>query len=256
MTSIKKIAAALVFFGAVGGAQAANITNASGTYSFSGFDWDKFGSVRISDYGLTGASAVGTTDNFNLTYQAFATALYDGNGNVLSLPGLRQGTGAGYEYTIIVKALENATMIAPGFAALNVLGGTFEIFYQALGDVNRIAGTGYTNGTKILGGTLLSSLVPGGSNTVFAPQGPSNPGNVSLSASLKATMSYQDMTYVSPLLVSSDATTTLQFGNTINTGWVRPGQIADLVLPGLIATATSLVRPMVINHLQFLSRVL
>lgn len=238
MTSLKKLVGALALIGAATGAQAATITNLDGTNSFSGFDWDSFGSALISGYDLTAAAAVGTSDPFTLTYQAFATNIKDANGNNIAnalLPNLRQGTGSGYEYTVVVSVNEVATLIAPGAALLSVLGGSYSIYYQAVGNADRVAGTGFMDGTKILGGTILNT-----SPTILAPQGLTNPGNVSLAASLKATVDFQDLAFISPLLSSSQASTTLQFGNTQDGQWVRPGEVGGIAV-GATDTNTDFV---------------
>jgi len=242
MTSLKKLVGALALIGAATGAQAATINNLDGSYSFSGFDWDSFGSVLISGYDLTAAASVGTSDPFTLTYQAFATNIKDADGNNLAnalLPNFRQGTGAGYEYTVVVSVNEVATLIASdgtsGAAQLSVLGGNYSIYYQAVGNADRVNGTGFTDGTKILGGTILNT-----SPSILAAQGLTNPGNLSLSASLKATVDFQDLTFISPLLGASQATTTLQFGDTKDPQWARPGEVGGVVV-GPLDTNTDFV---------------
>lgn len=247
MTSIKKLVGALALIGAATGVHAANITNGDGTFSFTGFDWDSFGSALISGYDLTAASGNGNSDDFTLTYQSFATSIKDGSGNNIansSLTGLRAGSGSGYEYTIVVTVNERATLIGSdgtnGAASLSVLGGVFDIYYQLAGNASNASGTGFSDGTKILGGTILSSFVPGGSSTVLSSQGLTNPGDASLAPSLKGEVTFQDLSYISPLLQQTKATTTLQFGNFIDTAWVRPSSINGIPV-ALLNTNTDFV---------------
>lgn len=225
MNSIKKTVAALALFGAAAGANAYVLTNTDGVYNnVGGIDWSSSGSALISSYNMDASKADGYSDTFNMKFEAYAANLQTATGANLFTPTMRLGTGTGYEYTLYVDLSEKATVLnhlnaATANVLLEVLSGTFEIFYQAVGNANNVAGTGFRDGIKILGGTIASSL--NGSDYVTALQGLTNPGNITIGAGLLGTVTYQDLAYLNPAIVGTIASTTLQFGRNA-TGWTRP----------------------------------
>jgi hypothetical protein len=205
------------------------INNLDGTFSFSAFDWSSAGQGWIDNYNITNASPAGFTDLFTLRFQATAVGFKDANGvNIpnASLPGL----GTTYEYTIFVSVQEAGTCIdLPGGAtcdavSFTLLGGGYSIYYDTTPGTfaNYPAGTGFVDGTKILGGLITSA------DPVLAPQGPTNPGNAAVAPALYGTVNFQDLTYIAPTFDLTNATSTLQFGTSIDAGWVRAAAYAGV----------------------------
>lgn len=224
----KRLAMSLALIGAATSAGAATITNSDGTFDFGGFDWSSAGSVFIQSYGVTSGMAIGTTDTFTLSYQAFAANVQDSSGANLVLGGLRAGSGTGYEYTINAVLTEQVTCINAGCTAvqIDVIGGTWDIRYQTVGD----ALAGSLGMAGILNGNLLLSGVFTGGDSIFGPQGASNPGNVTLAGTFTGNVLTTDITCsgavdqdscINPELSGTEAVSTLQFGNN-TTAWTRP----------------------------------
>lgn len=233
--STKKVTLALAIaaaIGASGPAAAGTITNLDGVLPFTGFDWSQSGQAWIDGYDVTNASPVGTTDNFTLYFQATAIGLKDNGGNTYTPPNL----GNTYEYTIFAQVTESVTCIAdlPGGGTCDVVSialvpnqplDFYAIYYDVPPDANYTAGTGFRDGTQILGGGFTSS------NPVIAPQGPTNPGNISLSPTILGTVTFQNLALVQPSFAGTTAVTTLQFGTSITLPWIRPGAIDGVVSP-------------------------
>lgn len=238
------LAAASVFALSAGSGQAANITNADGTFTFSGFDWSKAGAILIDGYGVTNSSATGTTDAFTLYYLATAANLFDGAGNPIAnglLPNL-YATGDGnapagaYEYTIVAQVNETVTCFSDGvhtcgLVSINVTSGSWDAYYDTTADAKYSNGTGFNNGALLLSGDFTSGL------PVIAAQGPTNPGNVTLGATFFGDVLSTNGTYIQPSLNGTTATSTLQFGTGITNPFTLPSSFVTLTPPGTISTA-------------------
>jgi hypothetical protein len=193
-----------------------NLDNPGGV-SFTGFDWASAGQAWITGYNITNASALGTVDNFQLQFQATAASL---NG----IAGANQtGLNTTYEYTLFATAQEQATCIAnlPGggtcdLVSLDLLSGVWSIYYDTnVGTfANYAAGTGFTDGILLLSGTFTSAT------PVVNFQGPTNPGNASVSPTLSGQVATTNVTYINPILAGTTASSTLQFGSTQTAGYV------------------------------------
>jgi len=232
-SKITKLALAVVAaVGISGSAAAGTITNTDGALPFTGFDWSQSGQAWIDGYGITNASPLGTTDQFTLYYQATAVGLKDNNGNTYTPAGL----GSSYEYSIFAQVTESVTCVSdtPGGGTCDIVsislvpnapGDFYSIRYDTSNNANYTAGTGFRDGTQILAGGFTSS------NPVIAPQGPTNPGSISLSPTLLGTVTFQDLGLVIPSFAGTTAVTTLQFGTSITQPWQRPGAIDGVISP-------------------------
>ena len=217
------LAAALLACGGAVQAGPTTITNLDGTFTFSGFDWSKAGQGWVQGYDILNTSPLFTVDSFTLTYQASAIALFDANGNAYVPTHMSPQAGATYEYTVFVTVNETATCIADipltggtcDLVSFDVVSGSWAVYYDSTpaNFANYPAGTGFVGGTQILGGSILSGT------PVFAGQGPTNPGDASVSPSLKGSVTTQDLTYITPDIFRTTATTTLQFGGSITQPW-------------------------------------
>lgn len=225
MSKLRTLLAAAATAGALAAgapAGAATISTPDGVFAnFGGFDWDSAGSAYIQGYGVTNASPAGTVDAFTLRYQAFAVNIQDTSGANFATPTLRQGSGAGYEFTITALVNETVTCIDAGgpgtcdLVQIDIVSGSWEIRFENPGDANNAAGTGFADGTLVLAGTFDLG------QPLLASQGPTNPGNVSLLAALFGTVTSTNNAFINPDLTGTNAVSTLQFGNTV-TNWVRP----------------------------------
>lgn len=113
--------------------------------------------LRTLDFAPGNALAVGavpitqTPTSFTLYAQSHLSAFLDGDANIVNVVNLGAG---GAELTF--QAVINEVGFASGVNTASFLtqGGTFNLYYQAVGDRNVVAGTGYDNGTLILSGTV------------------------------------------------------------------------------------------------------
>lgn len=220
MNIFKKYAAAIALLGAVAGANAAPvISTPDGFKDFGGFDWASNGSILIDGYGVLSGTglAAGFTSTFTLQYQAYASSILDANGHTQLAPNLRQGTGTGYEYTIDAKVTETVTcqVFDCGFVSIKPQSGTYTIYYQEIGNADATGITGIIDGIVILSGDIT------GGSTIPSFQGPTNPGDASLSATLVGVNQFTNPTYILPDLATTKVVSTLQFG-TSQTAWKRP----------------------------------
>jgi hypothetical protein len=239
--ALSLIAASTLAF-AAGSGQAATINNLDGTFGFSGFDWSKAGAILIDGYNLTNTST--GSDSFTLYYMATATGLFDENGLPipnLSLPNLYPtGNGGGsatqYEYTVVAQINETGTCISTGpttpcgAVSISLDNGNWAAYYDVGPNANYATGTGFTDGAEILSGNFTGAL------PVIAPQGPTNPGNITLGATFfGSVLSTNDM-FIVPDLAGTTASSTLQFGTGITQPFVVPSQFPTLVPVGFIPT--------------------
>lgn len=223
MIKMKKLAVSLVLAGSAATASAAVITNPDflGGTDFGGFDWASNGSVYITGYDILsgGAGRTGEMDLFVLNYQAFASSIQDSAGNNIVAPGLRQGTGTGYEYTINAVINEKTTCLNSdcSLISIDVVDGTWDVLYQAAGNatVGAAGHTGFLDGTN-----LLSGIFTGG-DTIVGAQGPSNPGSITLAGTFMGNTTSTNNTFINPDLDGTIAVSTLQFKNN-TTAWTRP----------------------------------
>lgn len=117
-----------------------------------GIDWNANGAAWVQGFDLTAASAVGTVDPFTMQFQAFAGALLP------LLPASFPGLGTGYEFTTFATLNEVAVKTANGADIITLPGGSWDIYFQGPADKNSSAGTGFTNGVKVMSGVFTSGL--------------------------------------------------------------------------------------------------
>ena len=180
--------------------------------NFSGFDWHSNGAALIQGFDLTGANTTGDSDDFILTYQAFAGVI-----NTSSLtPDLRVGApgpGVGsYEYTTIATLFERATCANANCSVVNITftpatNSTWTIWYDTSPDAIQATGAGFTDGTPILSGQWT------GEQSTFAATGPAGTlGATGVgSATLQGTVLVTNNAFVNPTLAGTRFDTTLQF---------------------------------------------
>lgn len=203
--TMNKLVAALSLAGAAFAASAApSITNNDGVLTpFGGFDWASGAAAWTSGY----TGVVGST--FTLYYAATAVALNDTGSGTLYTPKLDTNpngtpiTAGAYEYTIFAKLTETVTANNGTSADFKVTGGTFDIYYDTAANARQSNGTGYLDGVKIISG----NVDPSGTQTFNTATG----GQEALSG----TVTFTNSAYITPALVGSNLTSTLQLGSAV-----------------------------------------
>jgi len=208
--NLKKIAAAVISAAALSSTAfaAPTITNVDGTLSpFGGFDWASGGAAFTSGF----TAVAGST--FTLYYASWAGLITDTTGGSLYAPKLDTNpngtpitTGA-YEYTIFGTIQEKVVSCTLNTCTFQVTGGAFDIYYDTTANAKTVsngAWTGFTNGTKILSGTV---------NVGGASQSFSN--TTGGQAALDGTVTYTNSTYVNPAMVGTNLTSTLQLSTAV-----------------------------------------
>ena len=164
---LRTLALALAAFGCMGATQAATLdTTAAGDgvlQNFTGIDWNANGGAWIQGYDLNTGATVGATDNFTLTYQAFAGTINTSSATPnlrVGLPGNGLGT---YELTIYSTLNETATCgdVVAGActsAAFVTNSGTWDVYLDFTPEADQANGTGFKDGTKILSGLWTSGI--------------------------------------------------------------------------------------------------
>jgi len=195
---------------------AANTINYTGgsLSPFEGFDWASNGTAFT-----TGFAPVGGT-NFTLTYFASAVGLYS---PLVTPPGMdltADGVSTGFNWTIVATVNESvsACFNSGQVCGFEVLSGTFDIYYNSAFDANTDAGslgTGYTNGIKVISGTLDPTGAFGGGTFTVAGTGGTG------SSSLNGTITSTNNAYISDDLLGTTFGTQLNLGTAV-TKWVNP----------------------------------
>lgn len=220
-TSLKQAIAALGLASAAiiaGPAQGATITNADGTFNWTGFDWAQGGTAWTTDFQAVAG------DTFTLNFMSWAVALQNTPatfvpaGMDINANGAADGT---YEYTVVATLNETVTgcvSLIPGTTTCGfaLTSGTFDIYYDTTPNADSTLGslgTGFTDGDLLISGTFGAQ--PGGT---FTSDGTNGSGNSALIGSVTAT----NLTYINPSLVGTVVGTELKIGNLV-TNWVNPG---------------------------------
>lgn len=220
----KLVAFAAVAMAASAAAHATpTLTNLDGAFDpFGGFDWASNGAAYVTGFGLSSASAAGSSDAFTLYYMAAARddGILDTSGTAFATPG----NNVTYEYTVFATLNETATCTGIGGTLANPCGalaltatsGTWDIYYDTAPNADIAAGTGFRNGISILSGVFNPGFAG-----FFVATGDAPNGSGSGSNTLTGTVLITDNTYINPDLVGTTAVTTLQYG-AFQTGFVRP----------------------------------
>jgi len=205
------LALGLAFAGGMASAATLDTTSAGppndGILNFTGVDWQSNGTGYVQGFDLTGANVAGDTDTFTFTYQAFAGSILGGsptpNLDVAS-PGPAVGT---YELTTIAVITETATCVNNGCSTISISSdsGTFFINFDTSPDANQAAGTGFTDGTTIISGTINA-----GTSIFTGCQLPANCIGTG-GGTINGTVTFTNNTYVNPNLLNTLVQTTLNF---------------------------------------------
>lgn len=229
MTRLKTLAAAISVIGLIGVATPSLASpllvfkDGATTYSvdpFNGFDWQSNATAVVSPPVFDGVTPLTTS------FLASAGFIKLTGGGNAALSGL----GTQYEFTVRATVTETVTCavwavpnVSCQIAAFTATGGTYDIYYDSVADSNIIAGTGFTDGAKILSGTINAGFA--GLFGLLSPT--SGSGNFSFVGTVTDTeTSTSSDAYFAPALVASNASSTLQIG-TATTSWTAPTSWVD-----------------------------
>lgn len=190
---------------------------------------DPFGGF---DY-ISNATAVSTAPVFDgtsiitTTYLASANAIQDPGGNNYNTPGIRPTTPLGsnpWEFTVKATITETAICILAGgptgcvTALFTATGGSWDVYYDSTADADILAGTGYINGTRVLGGNISA----GTAGTFTAINATSGTGTFAFFGGV--TFTQTDNTkdaFFNPALTNTVAGAEIKIGGA-TTGWTAP----------------------------------
>ena len=184
--------------------------------NFTGIDWNANGAAFITGFNLTNANNIGDTSNFTLTYQGYAGSIATTSA-VTHLRNPPNPTPANsYEITEVATLSETATCLTAQCSTIqltiNGLGpSTFSIFFDAPGDASPPGGTGFSNGTKIAGGTFNQGNSGVFSATVANLLGSGN-------SELQGIVNFVNSAFIDPAFTGTSVSTTLRIpGNQLFT---------------------------------------
>jgi hypothetical protein len=216
------VAAALLGGSAMGYAATLDTTGAGDglLQNFTGFDWNQNGGAWVQGFDLTNANNAGDSDNFTLTYQAFASTINSTSPTpnlFVAPPGPAVGT---YELTTFQTLNETALCLNNGCTSIQIStdSGTWNVFLDFSPDANQATGTGFLDGVSILSGNWT-----GGLSTFIASGAIPNPGVFGTgSAFLTGTVTSTNNTYVNPTLQGTQFQASLQFPGLSAPDFTRP----------------------------------
>ena len=206
----------------------ADLPNHGAFANFTDFDWSSKGQILIDSYGITSLSAPGSSDSITLHYRASAVALI--LGGVSTAPA---GMNTTFQYTIVADFTETVTCVGAGGAcnlvSISFGSGTWKVYYDSntvggptLADYSALSDATFIDGVSILSGSF------GAGSPIISVQGPTNPAAAnSIATTLFGSVGVTNLTYVTPTLTGTTATSTLQFGAAQTAGWTRPTDVAD-----------------------------
>ena len=190
-----------------------NLGGTAGAVSFDEIDWAaNQGAAWINGY----VPVVGSV--FDLYFFSKAQAVNSAGTNTAAVFGNTIITSAGTdnaELTLWAHVQERVTAVglnaSGNFQAdFEVITGNWEVFYDNTPDASLAAGTGHTDGVKILAGGF--DVGPSGSFQALTGF-PGSPGaDGTGSSNLTGSVTFADPAYVSPTPLGTNASTTLQYG--------------------------------------------
>lgn len=200
-----------------------NTFSADGTLeNFSSIDWHSNGGGWVQGFDLS--NSVGATDDFTVTYQAFAASVGSTSPTPslsVAAPGPQNGT---WELTTYGTINETATCVAAGASACSAISlttnsGTWQVFLDSTSpDANQSSGTGFLDGGNIISGTWDS-----GSSTFIYNGDPQGPHTAEIGM-LNGTVTMTNETYVNPDLLGTSFQAVLQFPGEPAPLFTRPAE--------------------------------
>ena len=185
--------------------------------SVTGIDWHANAPALIVGFDIPSVSTVGTSDTFDLYYQAFATAIASPSATpdlYVAPPGPAVGT---YEYTVLAHLQETATVTGvdgsgnvTSITITTNAGGDFTIYFDTSPDADQSTGTGFGDGAPIISGAWTAGLA-----TFTATGAIPGPGVIGVGGgTLFGVVNTVDSAYVNPDMLGTEIGTTLNFPGT------------------------------------------
>lgn len=233
MKSLTKLATALSAMGMLATMAPANaipsltFTSPNASYGtqvvdpFTGFDWVGTASAVTSGFNPDGSTV------FTTTYLSSAIGIFTAGGETALVNGLTPNGSpdSRWEFTIKATIFETATCANVDCSQVNfqTVGGSWDVYFDPSADANRLLGTGFLDGTRILGGTMNSGYAG-----QFTGDGISGTGDFDFSGAVTftETNSTKDA-YINPELVSTIAGANLRLGSRVTGGWIAPTEWVD-----------------------------
>lgn len=230
----KTLAAGLSALGLLAGASSSfavpslNFTDSGATSHtvdpFGGFDWASNGTAVATapTYVFDGTNWV---SGVTTTFMAIADVIRNPGGTGVTPAGINST----YQFTVKATILETSTCFlwfgaagasACRYAEFTATGGAFDIYFDTDIDADMVSGLGFTDGLKVLSGSILPGFA--GSFTASSPTAGLGSFAFDAAVTFTETDSTQDA-YFNPALDTSNATSTLQIGGT-QTNWLAPNE--------------------------------
>jgi hypothetical protein len=219
--------AGLMLAGAAYGAHGATLNTTSAAVNdgilqnFTGIDWNANGAGWIQGFQLNAHNHAGDTDVFSFSYQAFAGSI----GSTSPSPHLRVGSPGpkvgGYELTTFATMSETATCMNNGCSSISITlnSGTWSVYFDTTPDANQAAGTGFLDGTLVLGGTFTSGF------SSFASVGAVGAGGLGAGGGfLNGDVNFTNNAYINPNLLNTSFQASLQFPGQNSPTFTRPAR--------------------------------
>lgn len=199
-----------------------NLGGTIGVVDFNTIDWSENGSAYVTGFDITNPG-----DKFNIKAISKATSLsLNSTPAVTWLDSLAIAAGAttsNVELTLVATLNERIDSVVGNIANFVLESGRFDIYIDFVPESGNLAsGLGFSDGTRLLGGTFNPGQAGSFTDINLIPPGTlgaSGTGSNSLVASIDFVNAL-----LTPAPTDSNATTTLQYG-LLASGWTRPNSI-------------------------------
>lgn len=204
-----------------------NLGGTIGVVDFNTIDWSENGSAYVTGFDITNPG-----DKFNIKAISKATSLsLNSTPAVTWLDSLAIAAGAttsNVELTLVATLNERIDSVVGNIANFVLESGRFDIYIDFVPESgNLTSGLGFSDGTRLLGGTFNPGQAGSFTDINLIP--PGTPGASGTgSNSLVASIDFVNA-LLTPAPTDSNATTTLQYG-LLASGWTRPTTIDGVVL--------------------------
>lgn len=206
-----------------------NLGGTIGVVDFNTIDWSENGSAYVTGFDVTNPG-----DKFNIKAISKATSLsLNSTQAVTWLDSLAIAAGAttsNVELTLVATLNERIDSLVGNIANFVLESGRFDIYIDFVPESGNLAsGLGFSDGTRLLGGTFNPGQAGSFTDINLIP--PGTPGASGTgSNSLVASIDFVNA-LLTPAPTDSNATTTLQYG-LLAAGWTRPTTIDGAAIGG------------------------
>lgn len=201
-----------------------NLGGSLGVVNFNTIDWTENGSAYIQNFTPVQNDAFTITaisEAASLSLNSVKTANLGDEYATLPVPPF---SFSNVEITLVATLNEIVQSVVGNTANFVLLGGRFDVYLDFTPEANNlVTGLGFSDGIRIIGGTF--NIGQTGSFTDLTLIAPGTPGaDGTGSNNLRGVIDFVDAAYVIGDPLSTNATTTLQYGLSA-AGWQRPTTI-------------------------------